>query len=39
MARPKRRVWWMIAILGVVVLIGVGLLAWWVYTDLLLQYD
>jgi hypothetical protein len=41
MSNPKanRKRWWIIALLAVVVLIGLGLLAAWLYSDLLLQYD
>jgi len=37
--RPSGKRWWIIALVAVLVLIGLGLLAAWYYSDLLLQYD
>jgi hypothetical protein len=37
--KPGRKVWWIIALVAVAVLIALGLLAAWLYQDLMLQYD
>jgi flagellar basal body-associated protein FliL len=37
--KSRRKLWWIIALVAVVVLIALGLLAAWLYQDLLLQYD
>jgi hypothetical protein len=38
-SRTNRKRWWIIALVAVVVLAGLGLLAAWYYSDLLLRYD
>jgi hypothetical protein len=38
-SKTSRKLWWVIGLVAVLVLIGVGLLAAWWYSDLLLQYD
>ena len=37
--KSRRKLWWIIAFVAVAVLIALGLLAAWLYQDLLLQYD
>jgi hypothetical protein len=37
--KPRRKLWWIIGLIAVAVLIALGLLAAWLYQDLLLQYD
>jgi ferric-dicitrate binding protein FerR (iron transport regulator) len=38
-SRMNRKRWWIIVLAAVAVLAGLGLLAAWYYSDLLLRYD
>jgi flagellar basal body-associated protein FliL len=37
--RRNRKLWWIIGLVALLVLVGIGLLVYWWYSDQLLRYD